>query len=209
MTTSKAKGKKSVLSIPVMRLKVTLLRVSPPIWRRILAPASMRLSDFHYLLQDAIGWTNSHLHQFDLGGLRFGDVTMDEESDVEDERRLTLAKALPKVGSKMVYEYDFGDGWRHEVRLEEVVPRAPEMAVPSCLDGGRACPPEDCGGSYGYGDLLKALADPSHEDHARLKDWLGGGFDPEAFDLAGVNEAIKTDRTRKLTEQAMREMDMI
>lgn len=206
---AKSKNKRSVLSVPVMKLKITLLRVSPPIWRRVLAPASMRLSDFHYLLQDATGWTNSHLHRFIVAGVPYSDPAIDEEGSFEDEHDLTLAKALPKVGARIVYRYDYGDNWEHEIELEEMLSRTPDMAVPSCLDGRRACPPEDCGGSYGYENLLKALADPDHEDHDRLKEWLGGGFDPEAFDLNRVNEAIKTDRTRKLTEQAMREMDMI
>jgi len=213
---------KKPIAGPVFRLKVTLEGIHPPIWRRLVVPADMLLADFHYVLQDAFGWTNSHLHQFVAGGkwifsqvmegIRYGDLQFDEIGGMKDEGRTTLAHLLVAVEDEIAYEYDFGDSWTHRVVLEEILPAAPaEVTLPACLDGGRACPPDDCGGAGGYERLLQALADPSHEDHKDMKEWvenvLGRKIDPEAFNLNQVNLAIKQEKTRKLTARAMLEDD--
>ncbi|HOX07044.1 MAG TPA: plasmid pRiA4b ORF-3 family protein [Planctomycetota bacterium] len=197
--------KKTSLPMPVLKLKITLLDIHPAMWRRVLASSGMNLGDFHYLIQDATGWTNSHLHQFVIDNVAYGDPEMDEDGEFEDEHGIILAEALPKVGTRIVYQYDFGDGWEHEIELEEVLDPAPGMVVPSCIDGQRSRPPEDCGGTGGYEELLKTLAHPQHEDYEAMKEWVGDHFDPEAFDLAAINKAIKTDMTKKLTRKAMKE----
>jgi len=117
----------------------------------------------------------------------FGD---DTEMDGKDEDAITLAEVCPKPKSKLIYEYDFGDGWEHAVEVQKIVEAEKGVECPVCLAGKRACPPEDCGGVWGYGDMLDALADPKHERHEELLEWLGGPFDPEAFDLDEVNRIL-------------------
>ena len=114
----------------------------------------------------------------------------DSEMDGEDEDAVTLAQVCPKAKSKLTYEYDFGDGWRHVIEVQKIVEPEPGVGYPVCQAGKRACPPEDCGGPWGYGDLLAAIDDPGHEQHEELLDWLGGEFDPGAFDLEAVNAIL-------------------
>lgn len=183
----------------VYQLKVTLLDIRPPIWRRLQVPASITMEKLHYALQDALGWTNSHLHQFVLGADRFGMRLIDEDRELLDERKYRL-KDLVGEKSRFAYEYDFGDGWEHLVVVEKVLPAAPDTRYPLCLAGKRACPPEDCGGPFAYADFLVALSDPADPRHDELLEWIGGPFDPERFDLTDVNSALRTSRTRRLTE---------
>jgi hypothetical protein len=166
----------------VYQLKVTLKRIRPPIWRRLHVPTNISLSKLHLVLQDALGWTNSHLHQFVVGERRIGMKGIDEFSDdVEDERRIKLSHiAIEK--SRFIYEYDFGDGWSHEILVEKLLRAVDGVRYPTCIAGKRACPPEDCGGVGGYQRLLEIIADPKHEEHDEMIEWLGGTFDPEAFD---------------------------
>lgn len=147
-------------------------------------PGRYTLGSLHQVLQIAMGWTNSHLHVFEVGGIRYSDPTfeMDEYGDeVRDEGRTTLAEVAPMTGASMQYEYDFGDGWEHEVTLEAILPRQKGVRYPRCLAGERACPPEDCGGVGGYEDLMAVMRDPTHEEYERTLQWLGGRFDPERF----------------------------
>lgn len=111
--------------------------------------------------------------------------------EVVDERTVEIREVLPRRGSKLHDEYDFGDSWVHEVRVERILPPDPTRVVPSCTDGARACPPEDCGGVPGYAELLVALADPKHKRHKELLEWVGGAFDPEAFDAEAVSRALQ------------------
>lgn len=178
----------------VHQLKITLLGIRPPIWRRVTVQAEMPLSELHGVIQIAMGWCDGHLHLF-----RFADRFAEEvfslpefelEEEVRDERRYTVDQVLSVQGQRMIYEYDFGDGWEHEILLEKVLPRDPDAAYPICIKGKRACPPEDCGGPWGYADLLEALADPKHERHGELTEWLDRDFDSEAFDIDEVNAAF-------------------
>jgi len=177
----------------VMQFKVTLLDIHPPVWRRIEVPASYTFWDLHVAIQDSMGWKDSHLHQFKLGSGRRGGVVIgipDEEFEAGRQTlpgwRVPVRRYLAKVGDKARYEYDFGDGWEHEVRLEKVLPHEEGAEYPRCLAGARACPPEDSGGPLGYGRLLEALRDSTHPSHAELLEWVGGPFDAEAFDPARV-----------------------
>ena len=142
------------------------------------------------MLQAAMGWTNSHLHCFTVGGERYG-MQYDEYPEGEiDEKAVKVRRAIGACRT-FRYEYDFGDSWDHEVVVEESVTSARGLKHAVCLDGEHACPPEDCGGTYGYRDLIAALADPSHPDHEELLDWVGGPFDPTAFDLVAANVALQ------------------
>ncbi|MGH2726980.1 MAG: plasmid pRiA4b ORF-3 family protein [Actinomycetota bacterium] len=171
-------------------VKVTLSEIEPPIWRRLRVSETLTLDRLHIVLQIAMGWTDSHLHQFLIDDRRYALPSPEDGIDRPgDERKVRLSDVV-KVDSCFTYEYDFGDGWQHEVEVESVYDGTP--AVPAeCLDGRRACPPEDCGGPWGYVELLEILADPSHEEHGERREWVGDDFDPEAFDLPGVNDELR------------------
>lgn len=174
----------------VFQLHITLDDVEPTVWRRLLVPASVRVVKLHDIFQVAMGWTNSHLHSFTIGGDRYGMHFDDYPEDEIDEKKVTVLRAIGEHRS-FSYEYDFGDSWDHEVVVEDFVriPQGLRHAV--CLDGQNACPPEDCGGAGGYAELLEVLADPGHEEHEHLLRWVGGAFDATLFDLAGVNVALQ------------------
>jgi hypothetical protein len=174
---------------PILRLKVTLRDVRPSVWRRVEVPADLPLAALHDVLQAAMGWTDSHLHQFVQGETRYGPAHVLE--DVEDERRVTVGDVLRRARQRITYEYDFGDGWEHDVVLEARVDREPRVRYPRVVAGERACPPEDVGGAWGYADFLEAIADPAHPEHEDMVEWCGGGFDPEAFDLARADRLVR------------------
>ena len=169
----------------VHQLKVTLKDIRPPVWRRVVVDGSETLHHLHTVIQAAFGWFNSHLHAFVIDGIDYGIPHQDDWTPVQDERRLTLDAALRT--KRFTYTYDFGDNWVHDIVLEqtyEVGSDDAPAAVPDCIDGRRACPPEDCGGPWGYPELLEILADPNHAEHSERLEWLGGPFDPEAFDAS-------------------------
>jgi hypothetical protein len=174
----------------ILQLKISLVGVSkPPVWRRVLVPATMRLDRLHDVIQVAMGWGNYHLHAFEAGGVDYGPP--DPELDHVDERRTATGDVLHEPGDRMRYVYDFGDHWQHDVILEEVLAAEPGTRYPVCLTGKGRCPPEDCGGVWGYADLRETLADPTHEEHADMVEWLGlesaAEFDSHAFDADDVN----------------------
>ena len=170
----------------VYQFKITLIGSNPPIWRRIQV-AECTLDKLHEHIHTAMGWTNSHLHQFEIGEKRYGDPELldDGIDDFEcvDSTRTRISKIVAKTGTrfKFTYEYDFGDGWEHEVLFEGCPKKESGKHYPLCLEGDRACPPEDVGGIGGFYEFLEALADPKHERHEDFKEW-GGDFDPEKFD---------------------------
>lgn len=179
----------------VYRIKVTLKRIRPPIWRRLLVPSDLTLARLHDVIQIAMGWRNVHLHEFTAGGRVIGEPGPGLGGPLGPpaprEETVTLGELLRKEKDKIGYEYDFGDSWEHEIRLEKILPPDPDLRHPVCLKGRRACPPEDCGGPWGYADLLEALADPEHPEHETLTEWLPAGWDPERFDLEEINEKLK------------------
>jgi hypothetical protein len=170
------------MSHTLFELDVRLREIEPPIWRTVEVPGAWSLEDLHFALQVAMGWTNSHLHQFKIGDKLYGMVEVDDSGDLEleDEREYRL-QDLVQNGGSFVYEYDFGDGWEHDVTVKKVTTVA-KPPRPRCVAGARACPPEDCGGSGGYKNLLEALADPEHEEHQSLVTW-SNDFKPERFVL--------------------------
>jgi hypothetical protein len=182
---------------PIYQFKVTLRDTKPAIWRRIRVP-DCTLAVLHEYIQAAFGWWDYHLHQFDIDGERYGPPAPDGKDfglEMIDETDVPLRKLIPKSGrkSRWVYEYDFGDGWRHEVVFEGFATSDPKAKYPQCVEGARACPPEDCGGPWGYAEYLAAIADPRHERHDELLEWRGP-FDPDAFD---AKEATKEMRKVK------------
>lgn len=179
----------------VHQLKVTLRDSSPPIWRRFVASSQVDLGTLHSILQAVMDWTNSHLHQFDVGGRRISDPAfeLDEFEDDErttDEYAVTLRDVAPNVGDRFDYWYDFGDNWHHDILVEAIRPLKEHAVSVWCLDGARACPLDDCGGMSGYEELLTAMADPKHPDHEQMTEWAGGRFDAEAFDRRPINREL-------------------
>lgn len=180
-----------------LQLKVTLLDIRPLIWRRLLVPARIKLPQFHTALQRAFGWTNSHLHAFRVEADSYqasSSSDWPEElygSAPRDEKKFRLCDLLHAKDDWLLYEYDFGDSWEHEVLVEAVRPHARPGPV-TCLAGARAGPPEDCGGVPGYENLVEAMADPKHPERQHLLDWLGEPFDPESFNLSGINLILKS-----------------
>jgi hypothetical protein len=185
--------KKKSVEKRVYQLKVTLRDIRPPIWRRIQVISDITLFDLHGILQTVMGWTNSHLHEFDVFGDPYGDPAV-MEGEVPDERKVTLGKLITGEKEKFHYLYDFGDSWEHEILVEKILPLESGTTYPICLKGKRACPPEDCGGPPGYEELLDALNDPSHPDHEDMFDWLPGDFDSEKFDVEEVNKRLRGSR---------------
>ena len=180
-------------SHPIFQLRIRLEEVNPVIWRRLIVPGAAPLPKLSLMFQAAMGWTNSHLHQLRVGDARYAMLDEDSDDDDLDEEEFTTREAL-RGQRRAVYEYDFGDGWEHEVVVEDesTIPTALKFAV--CLDGQNACPPEDVGGPGGYAEFLAALGDPKHTEHRDMLEWVGGSFDPTAFDLATANAALQKVR---------------
>jgi hypothetical protein len=186
-------GRKSVASAwRSLILKVTLRGVKPPIWRRLRVAEELTLRDLHHVLQVSLGWTDSHLHEFEISDSRYGmpEPFEDLGEPPQDERKYRLGELLAE-GGRAVYLYDFGDSWEHVLVLERITSVPGGSARAECLAGARSCPPEDCGGPYGYAELLEALSDPGHERHAELREWAGPHIDPEAFDLDAINRDLR------------------
>ncbi|WP_218125655.1 plasmid pRiA4b ORF-3 family protein [Sinosporangium album] len=176
----------------VHRIKVTLAGSRPPIWRRVEVPSAITLRGLHDVLQAAFGWEDYHLWAFESPLARYG--IADPELEIADAAAKRLDQVALAQHDRLGYTYDFGDNWEHTIVVEAVTPAEPGIAYPRCLTGRRACPPEDCGGIWGYNYLLEILADPKHEEHGDRLAWLGLGsadqFDPATFDLTRTNTAL-------------------
>ncbi|MCC6779305.1 MAG: plasmid pRiA4b ORF-3 family protein [Hyphomicrobiales bacterium] len=194
----------------IARLEVTLDHVEPVVLRRIEVPLDMALDRLHLVLQAAIGWTDSHLYE-----LRARDVGwstpfpgQDSAADVLDARKATLGQVLEGVRAKTLkYLYDFGDGWEHTIKIERLIDPEPDVLYPRLIEAKGRCPPEDIGGPWGYAELLEALADPRHERHRELKDWLEDEFDPNVVDvdaLANQVAALARHWSRKSPSKSRR-----
>lgn len=190
---TKPRKRRPTKSDLLYQFKITLLESNPPIWRRIQAQ-DCTLDKFHEHIQTAMGWTNSHLHQFEIGDKHYADPDLwDAEFELVDSTKTMLSEILPAKGKRFQfkYEYDFGDGWEHEVLFEGCPEPEQSKKYPLCLEGERACPPEDVGGIWGYVDFLEAIADPKHEEHENMLEWIGGKFDPEKFDPSKATKEMK------------------
>ncbi len=182
---------------PIYHLKVSLEGIKPLIWRRLQVPGSANLGWLHAVIQVAMGWTNSHLHRFVVGKQAYSDATfeLDEFEDsprVLDENKTAIHEIAPRAKSTFLYEYDFGDSWDHRITVEKTLDADPaEGKFAQCLDGERACPPDDCGGVWGYADLLKIIRNPKDKEYESMMEWLGGKFDPEAFDRDKINKYLR------------------
>ena len=178
------------------QIQISLNNYRPKIWRRLLISSDLLLSDFHKIIQTSMGWTNSHLHQFiknrTFYSARLYDDDLWDDMDNVDYKKIKISDLLKKEKEKIIYEYDFGDGWNHDIILEKILPHDHKLNHPVCLKGKMNCPPEDCGGVWGYSDMLEILKQPDHDEYESSMEWLGGEFDPEYFNMNEVNEMLKT-----------------
>lgn len=199
---------------PTYQLKVILVDAQPLIWRRLCVPGNANLGWLHAVLQVAMGWTNSHLHHFLTSEARYSDPRHMEDMGFggepdRDEAKATLMRIAPAAGAQFGYEYDFGDSWAHVITVEKILPPDASTAKTAlCLEGARACPPEDCGGVWGYANLLKILKNRKHPEHKEMMAWAGGAFDPKRFDAANVNLRLQKLKWPRVTEAQLRQVLM-
>ena len=155
-------------------------------------PSSILLCCLHEIIQVSMGWTDTHMHQFSKDKKRWGMASFDEFNEIGllDEKEVKLSQVLKVKGQSMIYEYDFGDNWRHKVLLEDITPVYRELSCAVCQTGSRNCPPEDVGGAHGYAMFLESLKDPENEDFEDIMGWYDDGFDPAAFDLKELNKLL-------------------
>ncbi len=187
----------------VYQFKITLQGIKPPIWRRIQVPETYTFWDLHVAIQDAMGWSDSHLHEFRILNPSTGlEVDIGLPADVLDKKILTdwnqkIADYFTMENPSADYIYDFGDNWEHKIQLEKILPREQNVNYPVCIKGKRACPPEDCGGIGGYYNLLEIISDPENEEYEEMMEWVGGKYDPEHFDVKEVS-FDDPDKRRKM-----------
>jgi hypothetical protein len=179
-------------------LRIELLHVKPLVWRRLRVPARWTLARLHRAIQIAFGWEDRHLHEYQIGRVRVGSPKDDDEGEgLQDESEWTLHEVVRTGAREFVYSYDFGDQWDHLIVFEPASRTGVgKLAAPVCLAGENAAPPEDVGGPPGYAEFLAAMADPAHTEHEELLAWVGGEFDPSAFDLDRVNRQLQRLRSR-------------
>lgn len=179
------------------QLRVQLMGVEPAIWRTVEVLGATTLHQLHEVIQAAMGWQDYHLYRFHVGPYEYGDPACDEEGGWLDARRTRLCDVLGHPGSACGYVYDFGDDWQHVVFLESIfVPRA-DGRLPRCTGGARACPPEDVGGVQGFAEFLQAIRNRRHPEHASYLEWVGGRYEPTAFDAVAVNQALRRFQPRR------------
>lgn len=183
-----------------VHIRVALDDIEPPVWRRLVVPLGTTLAELHYIIQAAMGWSDSHMHEFEIGGLSYGDIEVlsaertDDDARVYDANEVRLRDFSRQPGTSFKYVYDYGDTWRHTVTLEKVLAVKPAPRTATCIEGARCCPPEDGGGTSGYFEFLRVLLAPDPdelEEQRHLKGWSGGKFDAERFDLAKTDKAVR------------------
>ncbi len=185
----------SVQSSKVLKLKVTLKDTKPPIWRRLLVQDNMSLSDLHEAIQVVMEWMGYHMYHFEIAGDHFGNPKMTEE--VSNDTRVKLSQLVKDGISRFTYTYDFGDDWVHGIVIEGEEMKKDDVLYPICIAGKRCGPPEDCGGPWGYQELIEILATPDHPEREERLEWLEEKeFTPELFDMAAVNSALRVHFTK-------------
>lgn len=194
----------------IFQFKITLNDIKPTIWRRIQVPETYTFWDLHVAIQDAMGWYDCHLHDFEVGKTRtpsekhFGipDPYGDDFREILPGWKFSIKDYFSINGNTQAkYWYDFGDDWRHAVKLEKVLPAISDISYPRCIDGQRACPPEDCGGIPGYYEILKVLKNPRSKRYKEIFDWLGGKYAPEFFNPNEIKFDDSAKRLKKLLKQ--------
>jgi hypothetical protein len=185
--------RKAASDTAIYQLKITLRGAKPPIWRRVQVPSDITLAKLHKIIQAAMGWYDCHLHEFEIDGQIYGEPMpdMDMFVEIKSDRTCRLHQFVTGEKYKFPYMYDMGDGWDHQILVEKLLSPDPAVRYPICIKGKRACPPEDCGGVWGYGEFLETIRDPQHPEHDEMLEWIGGDFDSEAFDLEATNDRLQ------------------
>jgi Plasmid pRiA4b ORF-3-like protein len=189
----------------IYQIKIKLLNFKPWIWRRVLVPGRSTLRDLHQIIQAAMPWDGGHLHQFIIGQEHYGpsmaEIGGDWGEEIFDEKKFTLDKLALPSKSKLRYEYDFGDDWVHEINVEKIIAQDSDQFYPVCMAGENAAPPDDCGGVWGYGELLEILADPKNPEHKNRQRWLGEKFDPTKFNIDEANQNLRSLFQKRLVKK--------
>ncbi len=178
----------------IIQLKITLQGTKPPIWRRILVDNRTTFSQLHYIILITMGWCGGHLYEFKVYGHRIGEPYRDDDGwggNLVDASKKSLDSLLSDKKGKFVYTYDFGDCWKHAVVVEKYLQKEKNVKYPICIDGKLNCPPEDCGGVWGFYDLLETIKNKKHPEHKEMLEWLGGDYDPEYFDKNTINKTLE------------------
>lgn len=177
----------------ILQLKITLKHTKPAVFRTVQVLSTSNFLELHIVIQIVMLWENSHLHEFKFKNYRISELF--EESDDEwsegviDSKEVVVGEVITK-GDKLTYEYDFGDSWIHEIKVEKELPAEPGVFYPRCIDGAMQSPPEDCGGIPGFLSLVELMKGEKNEEYDEMVEWLGEPFDPTEFDLDGVNELL-------------------
>jgi hypothetical protein len=184
----------------ILQIRISLMHVEPPIWRRVLVPCDMNLARLHDVIQVAMGWYDCHLYEFQIGGRSYG-VPAPEFEDPDFKlyhaTNLKLEAVLRRGIERFSYTYDFGDNWQHEVVIEQQLPSAASMDYPAFVEGEHRCPPEDVGGVPGFFEFLHTITDPAHEEHERMLEWIGGRYDPDELDVYRINLGMENIARRR------------
>lgn len=192
----------------IYQFKITLKGIKPPIWRRIQVPETYTFWDLHVAIQDSMGWSDYHLHQFEILDPSIGKKVLigipDDENDwlikTLPDWKQKISRYFSMENSKANYEYDFGDGWEHIVKLEKILPKDETISYPVCIAGKRKCPPEDCGSTPGYENILRLMKNPEDEEYESMIEWLGGRFNPEDFNFKDVTFDDPDERLKMAME---------
>ena len=186
--------KKPKNPIPIYQLKIVLCEINPPIFRILQIKGNANLGKLHDYIQGVMGWKDCHLHEFKIKeqSYRAYEQMYEEidEPDMHDEGEYRINKLLQE-GDSFQYIYDYGDYWEHQITVEKIIPPEDGIYYPICTGGERACPLEDCGGPWGYEELLEILKDPKHEEHIHYSEWVGEDYDPDKFDLEKTNRVLR------------------
>lgn len=174
----------------IYQIHIELKNSKPKIWRRLLVDSNIFLEELHDVIQIVMGWEDAHLHCFYDGMNQYAPKEFQLEESIES-KKVRLNRLLISIKSKITYEYDFGDEWIHVITLEKVLEPDNKLQLPKCIGGKLNSPPEDCGGIWGYYNMLEIIKDPDHDEHEDIMEWLDDDFDPEYFDMDEINEYLK------------------
>ncbi len=183
--------KKEAVTPAVYQMRITLKEIKPPIWRTFQVKSDINLKALHKTIQIVMGWTDSHLHAFIIFGISYGDPNQEVGLD---EKKYRLNKLNLREKDKFFYVYDFGDNWEHQILIEKILPIDEKAQYPVCLKGKRSCPPEDCGGTCGYADILNVLSDSNDPEYDELVEWIGEDYDSEWYDIEKINRQLRSSR---------------